>query len=361
MNDLLKVQIDRLKKVSFYLFLFTNVAIFGTLFAQNILTSSKYHDNYYPFSHENLENFECNQSNNFCYGYDWIKKSNKLDQCSIYEIIKTYNVSGEINLKEEIDIHKFQSFLFDQNKKIKPEHKNSDVFVSFKNSEIKANSCIKNYPISYSIYKVFPQIPNQIYKIKQDPKYFDATKKVVNPFFYGETSISNIAKRFPVSLIFKPFLFISSLLMIIYWVYTKKIILAFNKSEKIEIYYILGVLSGVFLFLHVFFLGSEIENEIFKKLRRFIIAFFILFELMAQFFLIKRLLGIKELINSFINNFVLKLKWFFVLFFLSITTIILCFLIIYEFPKEVDYIIEWNYFVILSFYYLLTFSLWKKN
>ena len=82
---------------------------------------------------------------------------------------------------------------------------------------------------------------------------------------------------------------------------------------------------------------------------------------MAQFYLIKRLLGIKELINSFINNFVLKLKWFFVLFFLSITTIILCFLIIYEFPKEVDYIIEWNYFVILSFYYLLTFSLWKKN
>ena len=109
-------------------------------------------------------------------------------------------------------------------------------------------------------------------------------KKAVNPFFYGETSISNIAKRYPLYIIFKPFLFIASLLMIIYWVYTKKIILSLNKSEKIQIYYILGVLSGIFLFLHVLFLGSEIENEIFKKLRRYIIAFFILFELMAQFF-----------------------------------------------------------------------------
>lgn len=361
MNDLLKVQINRLRKVSFYLFIFTNVAIFGTLFAHNILTSSKYHYNSYPFSLESIKNIECNKNNDFCYGPKWQVRSETLDQCPINRITPQYNVLGEVNLKEEIDKQKFYSFLFDKNKKVKPEHKNSDIFISFKDTNIKNNVCIKNYPISHSIYKIFPQIPNQIYKIKQDPKYFDATKKVVNPFFYGETSISNIAKRFPVNLIFKPFLFISSLLMIIYWFYTNKIIIKFNKSKKIEIYYVLGVLSGIFLFLHVFFLGSEIENEIFKKLRRYIIAFFILFELMAQFFLIKRLLSTKKLINSFINNFILKIKWFFVLFFLNITIIILCLLSIYEVPKQVDYIIEWNYFVILSFYYLLTFYLWKKN
>ena len=149
--------------------------------------------------------------------------------------------------------------------------------------------------------------------------------------------------------------------MIIYWIYTKKISLSFNKDKKIQIYYILGVLSGIFLFLHVFFLGSEIENEIFKKLRRYIIAFFILFELMAQFFLIKKLFSIKKIINNFINDVVLKFKWFFVLFFLITTMLILFILSIYNLPKEADYIIEWNYFVILSFYYLLTFYLWKKN
>jgi hypothetical protein len=183
----------------------------------------------------------------------------------------------------------------------------------------------------------------------------------VNPFFKGETSISNIAKRYPLYLIFKPFLFIASLLMIIYWVYTKKIILSFNKSDKIQIYYILGVLSGIFLFLHVFFLGSEIENEIFKKLRRYIIAFFILFELMAQFFLIKKLFNIRNIISNFINNVVLKLKWFFISFFLVVTILILSLLAIIDLSKQADYIIEWNYFVILSFYYLLTFYLWKKN
>ena len=149
--------------------------------------------------------------------------------------------------------------------------------------------------------------------------------------------------------------------MIIYWVYTKKVILNFKKTEEIQTYYIFGIISGVFLFLHVLFLGSEIQNELFIKSRRYFIAFFILFELMAQFFLIKKLLKIKELINDFINIFVLKLKWFFVLFFLVTTILILFILSIYNLPKEADYIIEWNYFVILSFYYLLTFYLWKKN
>ena len=111
----------------------------------------------------------------------------------------------------------------------------------------------------------------------------------------------------------------------------------------------------------MFFLGSEIENEIFQKLRKFIIAFFILFELLAQFFLIKKLIKIKSLIYHSINLFFLKLKWLFVLFFLFLTVIIISLLIFLNFPKEVDYIIEWNYFVILSFYYLLTFFLWKKN
>ena len=82
---------------------------------------------------------------------------------------------------------------------------------------------------------------------------------------------------------------------------------------------------------------------------------------MAQFFLIKKLFSIKKFINNFIKVLVLKFKWLFVLFFLVTTILILCILSIYNLPNEADYIIEWNYFVILSFYYLLTFYLWKKN
>ena len=53
MDYKLKAQIDRLRKISLYLFLFTNIAIFGTLFAHNILTSSKYNYNYTPLSNQN--------------------------------------------------------------------------------------------------------------------------------------------------------------------------------------------------------------------------------------------------------------------------------------------------------------------
>jgi len=357
MEFTLKAQIDRLRKVSLYLFLFTNIALFGTLFTHNTLTSSQYGYNVFPFSNQNLENVDCNENNNYCYDSNWAINAKKLDQCSIYSIKHKKNKDDD-NFKTN---DSFNETLFDKNKKIKPEYENSNIFISFKNTDNINSHCIKNYPKSYSLYKIFPQLPNLISTIKTDPDYFDATKKVVNPFFYGETSISNIAKRYPLNFIFKPFLFIASLLMIIYWIYTKKVILLFNKSEKIQTYYILGILSGICLFLHVYFLGMEIDNKILEKLRKYIIAFFILFELLAQFFLIKKLFSMKDFINDFINYFVLKLKWFFVISFLVTTILMIIIIITFKLPKEVDYIIEWNYFVILSFYYLLTFYLWKKN
>jgi len=356
MDNMLKASINRLVKTSLYLFLFTNIAIFATLITHNILIQSKFIYSFYQISSEDIKNYDCNESNNFCYDF-WETKSTTLDQCPINEIRTKYNIS-DVYLGYEVD--EFKYILFDKNKKIKPEYKESNIFISFEVRNKKNAACIKNYPISYSLYKVFPQLANLIVNTKLKPNYYRATAGVVNPFFYGETSISNIAKRYPLYLIFKPLLIISSLLMIFYWTYTKKVILLFDRSEKIQSYYVLGVLSGIFLFLHVIFLGSEIDNEIFRKLRKFIIVFFILFELMAQFFLIKKLFSIKKLINNYTNYFFLQLKWFFVLIFLILTVIITCLLIFTDLPKEVDYIIEWNYFVILSFYYLFTFYLWKK-
>ena len=354
MDYMLKASINRLVKVSLYLFLFTNIAIFATLFAQNILTHSKFNFNSYPSSNENLGDYACNEKNNFC--YEFAKPFKNLDQCPIKNIKTFYNIDDFTTT----EIEKFKEILYIDGK-LKNEFKKSNIFISFENKDEKNLRCIKNYPIIYSLYKILPFIPNFIAEIKLSQKYFDPTNKVVNPFFYGETSISNIAKRYPLNYIFKSFLYIASLLMIIYWVYTRKVVLSFDNDKKTQLYFLLGISSGILLFLHVFFLGSEIENEIFKKLRRFIIAFFILFELFAQFFLIKKLLILKNLISNSINHFVLKLKWYFVLFFISLSVIILSLMIFLNFPKELDYIIEWNYFVVLSFYYLLTFFLWKRN
>ena len=358
MDYILKVSINRLKKISLYLFFFTNIAIFATLFAQNILTSSDYIYNTNPYSNDNLENIDCNKNNNFCNDYSWIVKSEKLDQCPTYDIFHTHHVVSKTWTDE--NHQKFNLFLFDENKKLKSEYKNSNIFISFKNSKNLNKTCIKNYPITYLIYKILPQLPNLVYDIKINPDYFDATKKIVNPFFFGESSISNIAKRYPLYFIFKPFLFITSLLIIFYWIYTKKIISYFVKSEKIQFYYLFGIFSGIFLFLHVLFLGLEIQNEIFVKVKRFFVVFFIFFELLAQVFLIRKLIAIKESINDFIRNVVLQIKRVFVILFVVLTISITLLLIIFDISKEVNYIIEWNYYVILSFYYLLTFYLWKK-
>ena len=357
MDYTLNASIRRLKKISIYLFLFTNIALFGTLFAQNFLTNSQFTYQYLIMSHEGLGNYDCNKDNNFCFNVYEKGTEKNLEPCNEYKAILTYNID---NTTTEVDTSAFRELVFDKNKKIKPEYKESNIFISYEYKNVKNPTCIKNYKIIYSIHKIFPKLSSLIADIKLDPNYFDATRKSINPFFYGESSISNIAKRYPLYLIFKPFLFIASLLMIFYWVYINKIIYSINKSEKTELYFVFGILSGIFLFFHVLFLGSEIQNEIFVKLRRYFIAFFILFELLAQFFLIKKLYSIKKIINNFINYFILQIKLYFVLFFIFLTLLVITLMIFLNIPKEWDYIIEWNYFIFLSFYYLLTFFLWKK-
>ena len=359
MDYMLKASINRLRIISLYLFLFTNIALFGTLFFQNVLTQANYgYPEYGQYSQANKD-IACNEDNNFCYSAKpWRIKSKTLSPCDLNSSEERYNVDGSILAT---GVEEYMVLAFDKNKKIKPKYRNSNIFISFEKTNDKSMICIKNYPISYSLYKVFPKLPRLIVDIKRNPNYFDATKKVVNPFFYGETSISNIAKRYPLYLIFKPFLFVTSILMVFYWVYTKKVIHLIEKNKKKQSYYIFGILSGICLFLHVLFLGVEIQYDILHKIKKSLIVFFIFFELLAQFFLIKKLLVIKIILNTFIKNAVLQIKKYLVLFVISLTMLIMLLLIIFDISKEVNFIIEWNYFVILSFYYLLTFYLWNKS
>ena len=246
MDYMLKASINRLIKISFYLFLFTNIAIFGTLFLQNILTQSKFDYNSYPSTNKEIKDFVCNQENNFCNEFD--KPFNRLDLCPINDIKILYNIDN-FSTKEIVE---FKKKLFDEKNLIKSDYKKSNIFVSFKNTEIKNERCIKNYPIAYTIYKIFPIIPNFVAKLAASENYFDPTRQVVNPFFYGETSISNIAKRYPMNFIFKPFLFIASLLMIIYWTYAKNVIYLYDKEKKTIILPARSFIWYFFIFTCVF-------------------------------------------------------------------------------------------------------------
>ena len=149
--------------------------------------------------------------------------------------------------------------------------------------------------------------------------------------------------------------------MVMYWYSYNKIYNHLSLNNKINDFLIFGCLSGFFLFLHVLFLGSDIQSEIFKSIRRIVIVSFILCEVLAQFFLVKKIYSIKKNILNYINEFFLNLKILLVGFILLATATIITILIFYDLPKKFDYFLEWNYFLILLFFYLLTFFMWKNK
>ena len=149
--------------------------------------------------------------------------------------------------------------------------------------------------------------------------------------------------------------------MIFYWLYYNRILRNLLNTTSNYYFFKFGILSASFLLLHVFFLGWTFENEILTKLRRTLVIFFILFEVLAQTFLIKQIFFIKDKINNYLNLIVVYLKLIFVFLVCSSTIIILTILIFYDLDAKFDYILEWNYFLLLLIFYFLSFLMWKKN
>ena len=345
-----KKNIRKLVIISFNLFLFTNLAILGALFLNNFLVSVKFNYNYSIDKTLINQKVKCNDSNNFCKNINFIK-DNKIDNCSKTNIVD----NSYINNEYYGDIEQLTSDF------TKEDILETEAYIVFTKNNDKNKSCIKNYPFYLSINNKFPSIIKQILKIKNSNKYNAPTGEKIYPFLFGETSISNIAKRFPQNYIFKPALYIAAILMFIYWLFNKNILQTIEGRKEIEKYFIFGSLSALFLILHVFFLGHPSDNNIFQLFRKLVIVSFISFELTAQFFLIQKLRYLQVKLSDLINPHILKIKICFIYTFLTITLIILFILMIYNLPKEFDNFLEWNYFIILSFYYLLTYFLWKKN
>ena len=148
--------------------------------------------------------------------------------------------------------------------------------------------------------------------------------------------------------------------MFFYWIYYNKIFKIILNSNKNNLFLIFGILSAFFLLLHVFFLGWIFESEFLTKLRRTFIVFFILFEILAQAFLIRKIFLTKDQINNYINYLVIYFKLIFVISIIIVTLLILFALSLYNLDSKIDYILEWNYFLVLLFFYFLSFLMWKK-
>ena len=181
------------------------------------------------------------------------------------------------------------------------------------------------------------------------------------PYLDGSLSISRASRTFPQYLIFKPGMAITAILLCFYWYKNNILINHFkNTDTKKNNFMIFGILSAVFLTLHSILLGLETDIKIFKFLRRVVLVSFIVFEIIAQSVLVINFYKLKKELKEFFHPNILKLKILLVSILILVAVISIPFLILGG-NIHFKHGLEWNYFVGVVFFYLLTSLLWKKT
>jgi len=180
------------------------------------------------------------------------------------------------------------------------------------------------------------------------------------PYFDGGASISRTARVFPTYLIFKPAMFLTSYLLIKYWLFNKSIIQSFDNNHKyLNKIIFFGIGSAIFLILHSIFLGIKIDNDLYKFFRRIVMLSFIIFEVTAQTYLVLIFYSLRKKLNKFINKRILKLKIYLVSVLVGVGIISIP-IVVMDGNKFLKHALEWDYFVGVISFYLLTFFMWKK-
>lgn len=188
----------------------------------------------------------------------------------------------------------------------------------------------------------------------------DPSRSWIIPYIDGGASISRVVRVFPNNLIFKPAMFITSILLIYYWLSLKKTLINLNLTEaSIKKMIFFGIFSAICLTLHSIFLGTEVELKIYKFLRRLVLLSFIIFEIIAQTLLVIIFFKNENKLFNLINIKILKLKKILVMLLIFFAIIILPFLP-FNNLKILKYTMEWNYFIGVNSFYLLSFFMWKK-
>ena len=187
------------------------------------------------------------------------------------------------------------------------------------------------------------------------------------PYFDGGASISRTARPYPSWLVFKPAMFLTSYLLIKYWLFNRDIVKYFEVDHKnLKKIVFFGIASAVALTVHSIFLGIKFDNDLYKLFRRVIMLSFVVFEIVAQAYLVATFWSFKEKLKDHINPIVLNLKIILVSILIIVAVISIP---IVSLPgddffgiqlKFLKHALEWDYFIGVITFYLLTFFMWKK-
>ena len=205
--------------------------------------------------------------------------------------------------------------------------------------------------------------------ISQNPEFLEKTIFEVDqigrsgfsiPYLDGSLSISRASRTFPQYLIFKPSMILTAILLFYYWNNNNKLVNNFNSTQINHKFKIFGVLSAIFLAIHSILLGIKFDVQIYKLFRRVVLLSFIIFEIIAQGILVYHFFKLKKKLALVINKKFLILKMFLVIL-LSTVAIFSLPILIDKGNTHFKHALEWNYFVGVILFYLLSRLFWKRT
>jgi len=205
--------------------------------------------------------------------------------------------------------------------------------------------------------------------ISQNPEFLENTYFAVDqigrsgfsiPYLDGSLSISRASRTFPQYLIFKPAMFLTALLVYFYWKNNNQLINILNSSNLNYKFKTFGILSAVFLVIHSILLGVKFDIQIYKLFRRVVLLLFIIFEIIAQGILVYHFYKLKLKLEKLVNKKVLILKIILVSI-LALVGVLSLPILIAKGNTHFKHALEWNYFVGVISFYLLSRFFWKRT
>ena len=180
------------------------------------------------------------------------------------------------------------------------------------------------------------------------------------PYLDGSLSISRASRGFPQYLIFKPSMILTAVFLFYYWRNNNNLVNNLNSTNINYKFKTFGILSALFLIIHSILLGVKFDIQIYKLARRVVLLLFIIFEIIAQGILVFYLFKLKNKLEKFINKKVLIIKIILVGI-LSVVAIMSLPILITKGNVHFKHALEWNYFIGVIMFYLLSRFFWKRT
>jgi len=187
--------------------------------------------------------------------------------------------------------------------------------------------------------------------------------ELCNPFINGCYTISRIGRSYPAVLIFKPMMLITVIMIVAYCYEHVRIFKKFLISKiYLNLILLFGLISAACLIAYILFLGVE-GSEVWRFMRRGGIFIYIISLVFSQFFIALCYMKIKD-----DHQVIVSLQTIKITFYHSFMVVIfgfVLFLFTNRFLQLTTWnnriIIEWNYFLFMSLFFLNTYFIWKKN